>query len=214
MKYKILLYIAILFINILVPVARAQDLIEELMHSVQVGDQATVREYLAKGMDVETSDPNGTTLLMMAAREGHFTLSKMLLDRNARVRARNAYGDSAILLASLKGHLEIVKLLHAYGAELDTPGWTPLHYCSWEGRVAVCQYLLEEGARVDAASANGTTPLMMAARQGQSDTVKLLLAKGAKADLRNQAGATALTWALKTGHMETAELLRKAGATE
>ncbi len=214
MKYKILLYSAIISILFLVAVARAEDLIEDLIHAVQVDDQATVQAYLAKGMDVDTSDPNGTTLLITAAREGHFKLTKMLLDRNARVRARNAYGDSAILLASLKGHLEIVKLLHAYGAELDSPGWTPLHYCSWEGQVAVCQYLLAEGARVDAPSANGTTPLMMAARQGQSETVKLLLAKGAKADLRNQAGASALTWALKTGHAETADLLRKAGATE
>lgn len=212
MSYRILISILLMSAYVLAGNARGQEPLEDLLKAVRTNDMAMARGLLARGMEVDTSDPGGNTLLIIAAREGHFDLTKFLLDSKARVRARNGYGESAIMLAALRGHLEVVKVLQAYGAEINHSGWTPLHYAAWGGHNDICAFLLEKGAAIDIRSANGSTPIMMAARQGNLETVKLLLARSADAKLSNEAGDTAVTWALKTGNAEVAELLQKAGA--
>ena len=206
------MYIIILFICFAGVSASAQDPVDDLLKAVQSNQGEAVKALLARGMDIDTADPSGNTLLIIASLEGHFDLAKYFLDHGARVRIRNGFGESPIMLASLRGHLEIVKLLQAYGGEMNHSGWTPLHYCAWGGHDDICRFLLEKGAKIDARSANGTTPIMMAARQGHLETVKMLLANSANANLKNEAGATALTWALKEGKEAVAELLRKSGA--
>lgn len=42
-------------------------------------------------------------------------------------------------------------------------GCTPLHRAASAGKVEVCRWLLEQGAKVDAKDRQGQTPLMMAA---------------------------------------------------
>ena len=137
-----------------------------------------------------------------------------MIGRKARVGAQNGVGETSIMLASLKGHLDVVELLQANGAGVSQPGWAPLHYCAWEGHAEVCRYLIERGAAVDALSPNGTSPLMMAARGGHIEVVKLLLARSANPSVRNDSNATALSWALKAGHTAIADLLKRAGAKE
>lgn len=201
-----------MFIAAYASVAFAQGPLEELVKAVRANDNASAKALLARGMDMDTSDPSGNTLLMIAAREGHFDLVKFLLDGKAKVRARNGYGESAIMFGALGGHLEVVKVLQAYGAEINHSHWTPLHYAAWGGHSVICSFLLEKGAMIDAQSANGTSPVMMAARQGHVETVKFLLAKSADVKLSNDSGETAMSWALKAGNMDVADLLRKAGA--
>lgn len=208
MKRNILL---IIMLCCICGVAVAQSPLEDLLKTVRTNDLGAAKALLARGMDIDTSDPSGNTLLMLAAREGHFEFVKFLLDGKAKVRARNGYGESAIMLAALQGHLEAVKILQAYGAEINHSGWAPLHYAAWGGHNEICSFLLEKGAKIDIRSANGTTPIMMAARQGHGETVRLLLANSADPKLSNDSGETALVWAVKSGNTEVSELLRKAG---
>jgi uncharacterized protein len=191
--------------------ALAQGPLEDLLWAARKDDVATVRVMLQRGMDVDTSDPQGNTLLITASAEGYFDLAKMLLDARAKAGSRNAYGDSALMLASLNGHLELVRLLAAYGGEVNPKGWTPLHYCAWNGKKDVCELLLELGAHVNALSDNGTTPLMMAARQGNVDVVDLLLAHKADANLSNDSGKNALSWAVEYGQDGVVKRLQARG---
>ena len=193
--------------------AYTQESFEDLLAAVQANDTATAGKLLARGMDVDTADRNGNTLLIIASREGHFGIAKRLLDLNASPLKRNGFGESPLMLAALKNHLEIVKLLHAYGSQINHTGWTALHYCAWGGNSDVCSYLIENGAQVNALSANATTPLMMAARQGHLDAVKFLLSRSADTSPRNQAGESAMSWAIRNGNTEIAELLKARGAS-
>ena len=118
------------------------------------------------------------------------------------------------MLAALHGHLETVRLLAAHGGELNPSGWTPLHYCAWEGHTDVCALLVELGARVNARAANGATPLMMASQQGRPDTVRWLLDHGADPGLRSDVNATALDWAVKYDKPDVARVLRSAGVSQ
>ena len=55
---------------------------------------------------------------------------------------RNPAGDTALMLASLKGYVKVVDLLLAAGASFEHTGWNPLLYAAFEGQVAVVERLL------------------------------------------------------------------------
>jgi ankyrin repeat protein len=194
--------------------ALAQDPLEELLVAARGNDLERVRVMIERGMAPDTADRQGNTLLHIAAIEGHFDLAKYLLAQRARVRVRNAFGDSPLMLAALKGQLELVRLLAAHGGEINPSGWTPLHYCAWSGEADVCRLLLDLGAHVNALSANDTSPIMMAARQGHIETVQLLLERKPDLAVRNHSRATALSWARQYQQGEVARILENAGARE
>ena len=187
---------------------------EDFVFAVSNDRVAQVKELLAKGIDPNTVDPNGEPMLLLAARGGYTATVDALLAANANVNARSKFGDSALMAAALNGHLDLVKKLRSRGAELEGPGWTPLIYAATGGQDAVINYLLAEGANINAVSPNGTSALMMAVREGKGSTVTLLIAKGANVNVRNQDDATALAWALRGNEQAMAAALRRAGAKE
>jgi ankyrin repeat protein len=117
------------------------------------------------------------------------------------------------MLAAMRGQLAVVELLYNKGAEINHSGWTPLHYCAWEGKVDVCRFLIAKKADVNARAPNESTPLMVASRQGGQEIVRLLLANGANPNLESDRGVTAMQFALKAGNTDIADFLKKAGAT-
>ncbi len=194
-------------------IAAAQPTLDDLFRAVEVNDVATVQSLVDRGMDVNSTNAQGRTILMQAAGGGHADMVKMLLAKRARPNLRAPTGETAIMFAAMKGSLPVVELLYAGGAEINHSGWTPLHYCAWEGHVDVCRFLIAKKADVDARAPNEATPLMIAARQGQQEIVRILLAAGANPNLESDRGMTATQFALKAGNTDIAELLRKAGAT-
>jgi len=173
---------------------------------------ADVKAMLARGMDPETVGPDGNPVLVTAAREGSARVIDVLLAAGAKVDSANAYGDTALKLAALHGHLGIAKKLRARGAAVDHQGWTPLIYAATGGHDDMVRYLLAEGAKLDAVSPNGTTALMMAVREEKFSTAELLIARGANVNVRNENGASALDWAQRSGDGALVERLKRAGA--
>ena len=98
-------------------------------------------------------------------------------------------------------------------ADVNKPGWTPLHYAASAGspqHAVIISLLLENHAYIDATSPNGTTPLMMAAPYGSIEAVQLLLEEGADPTLKNQLGLTAADFALRVSRTESAEKIAAA----
>jgi ankyrin repeat protein len=109
----------------------------------------------------------------------------------------NKFGETPLMIASIEGNLPLVKsLIQVQKAQINHIGWTPLHYASAKGHLEIAQYLLTNGAIVDALSPGNTTPLMMAVQSGNEALVKLLLDKGADLQVRNSQGFTAIDIAL------------------
>jgi hypothetical protein len=195
----------------LLPTVAQAGVYEDLIKAVEQNDGAEVTTLLRRGADPNTADADGTTLLMTAARNSNEELIDLLLQMRAKVRGRNRYGDDALLLASFRGYLNIVRKLVAAGAPIDREeGWQPLAYAAFNGHLEVAKFLLEHEADVDALSDNGTSALMVAARNGHLEVVKLLLKYEADPDIENDAGGTALSWAEAAGNSEIAKLVRKA----
>jgi ankyrin repeat protein len=206
--------LAALALSALAPTAAAQKLYEDFLFAVNNDRAAEVRTLLLRGVDPNTVDPDGDPVLVMAARAGYVATVDVLLAGRATVDARNRYGDTALAIASLNGHLGVVKRLRARGGDVNQPGWTALIYAATGGHDDIVRYLLAEGAEINAASPNGTTALMMAVREGRFATAELLLSRGADPNQRNQNGASALDWAKRSNDTELVARLRRAGARD
>ena len=182
---------------------------DNILAAANNNDNATVLDLIGRGMDVNTADPAGISLLMMAARNGNLPLLEALLVNRANPNRLSRHGDSAILLAALGGHVEAVRLLVKFKAEINPQGWAPLHYAVFGGHKAVIEFLLASGAAVDARAPNGQTAAMLAAKLGKIDLLKLLVEAKADVGLVDYSNATALSLALAAGNTEAAEYLQK-----
>jgi len=147
-------------------------------------------------------------------------------DNAALVRALNSGRDAAgtvdtagasLHVAVIMEDLRAIRLLHEYGADLETPnrlsGAHPLHVAADIGMPPVVNLLVDLGADLEARDGLGRTPLIQAAIAGNSAVVSVLLAAGAEADAAepNQ-GTTALHLAAFRDRREVIELLLAHGA--
>ena len=159
-----------------------------------------LNDLLQRGFDPNTRNEKGQPGLTVAMREQSPKVARVLLDQSTLdVNALNLVGESALMIAAIKGDLTSVKLLLDRGARINQPGWTALHYAASGPESSTVEWLLDRGAEVDALSPNGSTPLMMAAQYGSEASVDLLLARGANMALRNQQDLGAIDFARSGG---------------
>lgn len=162
---------------------------DDYFRAVNVDNAETVLELLQRGFDPNSPSDKGQTALYLAMRDGSPRVATVLLaDPRTAMDAANEAGETALMMAALRGRLDWVQRLLARGASLNRSGWTPLHYAATGPSSDVVALLLDSGAAIEAASPNGTTALMMAARYGTEDAVNLLLARGASRSARNAQG--------------------------
>ena len=72
--------------------------------------------------------------------------------------------------------------------------------------------LIEKGADVNVADANGSTSLTIASMFGFTDIARLLIDHGAQVNTKNKNGNTPLLYACARGHLGIARLLMARGA--
>jgi hypothetical protein len=75
------------------------------------GHQELARHLIERGADVNARSPNGSTPLMMTAREGREEVAKLLLEAGADTRAKNDWGDTALALAMRHDHYRLGKMI-------------------------------------------------------------------------------------------------------
>ncbi|QIL43670.1 ankyrin repeat domain-containing protein [Acidovorax sp. HDW3] len=176
------------------------------------GDE--IAALLARGFDPNTSDEQGRPGLVLALQlESWQAFAALLKAPQLDVNRRNAQGETALMLAAIKGQLDAARALLARDADVNQTGWTPLHYaasCITGQGVEMVRLLLEESAYIDAGSPNGSTPLMLAAQYGSEDVAQLLLAEGADPSIKNQRGLTAVQFAQRAGRDALARSLAAA----
>jgi hypothetical protein len=181
---------------------------EDFFIAIKQDHPAAVTALLQRGFDPNTLDPNGLSGLYIALRDSSLKAAQALVDwPKTNVEIRTAQDESPLMMAALKGHLELAKRLIRRDADVNKPGWTPLHYAATGGHLTIVDLLLEQHAFIDAESPNGTTPLMMAAHYGTPAAVKLLLEAGADATMRNQLGLSAIDFANRVGRQDAADMI-------
>ena len=174
--------------------AQTQDQVDRMTKAVQFDDLAEVKKLIAAGVSPNLLVKGGNPLTVYAVREkSKQTLDYLIGLKGVDVDHPNLSGETVLMMLSLYGMLPEVKVLvDKRGAEINKSGWTPLHYACTDGHLAVADYLLSKGAKVDALSESDTTPLMMAVRSGNIRLVRLLLDRGADLQIRNHQGFSAI----------------------
>jgi hypothetical protein len=187
---------------------------EDFFSAIQRDDARALTALLQRGFDPNTRDAKGQPGLLLAVREPAPNALRVLLNaKNIQVEARNSQDESPLMMAAIRGQLDIARQLIDKDADVNKPGWAPLHYAvssSQGDALGVAKLLLDNSAYVDAASPNGTTPLMMAAMYGSPEAVKLLLEESADPTLKNQLGLTAIDFARRANRNDVAELIATA----
>jgi hypothetical protein len=82
-----------------------------LHYAVFAGHERVAQLLLERGADINARSTNGSTPLMMAAREGRERLATWLLERGADASLRNDVGEDAFVWAMRNKHPHIAKSL-------------------------------------------------------------------------------------------------------
>ena len=164
----------------------SQDLLLLAINS----NRATAVAYLAEVLDATCFD-GALELAVTKARLS--CLDSLLSSGKADPNARNAEGALALHAACALGALPIVKRLYAVTTTshvIYASGDTPLHLASNGGHAAVVEFLIKNGADINAMSRDRQTPLQSAIKNGKMAVRELLLENGARLDLvEESAGA-------------------------
>jgi ankyrin repeat protein len=153
--------------------------------------------------------------LVTAIRDADAEAVRRLIDDGADVNARDAEGNTPLILASFYASPICVALLLEKGADVNAAnkaGVTALIRAATNHEKA--RLLVDAGAKVRVRTADlGNTPLILAARRaGNSPTVQLLHERGASATEHNNAGISPIISGAASGDLETVRLLLDAGA--
>jgi ankyrin repeat protein len=137
---------------------------------------------------LEAKNPDGATVLHLAARANDETVMMLLLRANQE--AKNKYGWESEYLEATNKH-----------------GGTPLHNACREGSIQIVEMLLHFGAKTDAQNEWGDTPLHLAAREYRPDVIKEMLEAGANPGTKNLKKKAAITKATADRLLEDAKVI-------
>jgi len=210
-----------------------------LIYASREGQIEMVKMLLEEeGADVNARNRYDNTPLMIAIRNGHTEIARMLIDRGADVNIKSNDGKTALLWASLRGQTEIVRLLIQNGADVsvkkDNDGNTALLWASRNSHIEIAELLSRRIADVIVRDNEGRTPLMEAIRshkfigeefdnaidrllsdrkeQKKTDLARLLIDRGADINAKDKEGRTPLMAAISRGNIQIVRMLLDEGA--
>jgi ankyrin repeat protein len=160
-----------------------------------------LRQALAQGLDANTADTEGGTLLRLALATENLAIFKELL-------ARQADPGKAFVthLAAMAPAPDYLREIIASGADLNlrAPGQlTPLLLAIIKGRLPQAALLIgEKSVNLNAQDSQGNTALMHALLGRHQEIENLLVLRGADTALKNHRGLTAFDLAAGDARLE------------
>jgi len=151
----------------------------------------------------EVADPSKTEARLTSLQNASDLFSKL-----------NGNGWTGAHLASLNGHLEVLRYLAGQGADLRAAtkdGWTAAHSASETGHLEVLRYLAGQGADLRAAADDGWTAAHVASQNGHLELLRYLADRGADLRAATKDGATPFSIADQNGHSEIRAFLLDRG---
>jgi ankyrin repeat protein len=219
----------------LLAAAATVDAQSALADRIQSGDRRAALAMLAGRVDVNQTQPDGTTPLHWAVYRVDRELVGALLRKGARADVVNRYGASPLAEAVKVANRDLVAMLIEAGADAtvaNEDGQTALMLAARTGNVTVAELLVREGADVNRREKfRDQSAVMWAAAQGHADMVAFLVSKGADLSIRAKStdwptqitneprvqyrptgGLTPLLYAARAGCLGCVQTMIKAGA--
>ena len=156
----------------------------EIVRIIEDDDIAKLSTCLDDGSIADVNMKSGdnychSTLLIMASCHGNINSVRLLLKYGATVNDLNDDNITAIDYACHAGHLDVIKLLHNEGANLDS------QLLLWEtcesGELEAVEFLLDHGVgvKINLEIEHCGTPLAQACKERNLEIIELLVEHGA-----------------------------------
>jgi ankyrin repeat protein/L-ascorbate metabolism protein UlaG (beta-lactamase superfamily) len=191
----------------------------EIHRAIEADDVARVKQILESNPEAafERDDDQFSQLpIHTVAGTGNVEIAKLLLEAGADNDAGDSDNSTALGVAAMYKHAELVAFLITEGADVnrrDRKADCPLSFAVYGRDEAVVQQLLDAGADLYFRSPNGETLLHIACMRGVRNLVEHLLENNsAELEIQTRGGGTALGLAAMRGHQEIVELLIKHNA--
>ena len=185
-----------------------------LYRAIQAGDLNQIKRHLHHDTDINQPDREGQMPLHVAAERGRLVISRLLIEHGARLDASNRSGHTPLEVAVLAGKIQVAELLLKKGADLDAQALLFEAVRVNANFRDVFEFLVRQGANVNAADGKGETPLLLATRLGHRLLAKRLIDSGADVNLPNEAGMAPLAVARESGNRDIVRLLKRNGAID
>jgi ankyrin repeat protein len=169
---------------------------------------------LARRVDVNGAQPDGTTALHWATYHDDLDLVNRLLAAGASVTATNRYGVTPLSLACVNGNAAIVSRFLDAGADANASlpgGETMLMTAARTGRSGGAR-AADARRRRAKEPRRGQTALMWAAAEGHVEVIKTLIEAGADFRTPLSSGFTPLLFSVRQGRIPAVKALLEAGA--
>ena len=179
-------------------------------------DQETICKMLRKHVDRDVQAETSGSQMRLAAVMGDAAMLQSILDKDEiSTSPVDAQKDTALHLAALEGHYNVVEMLITKRFSVNArgeSGCTPLHRAANQGHALIVRHLLENGADLKAANKTRRTPLLCAALNGHTDVMKVFV-EDWHVNVNNHTADMTLLWgASKYGHSAMVQLLLDLGA--
>ncbi len=164
-----------------------------LMHICEQGIISKVQEILAKGVDINATDKNGKTALILTLEKGHIDIAKVLLEQEG-------INTNAVM----------------------QDNWTALHAAVKIANVEMVQYFIERGADINSAMTDSFWKMLMGAVEANNlEIVQLLVDNNVDIYAKTADNKTALMIVTENDALKTEEkqkiqniLIKKANLTK
>lgn len=208
------------------------------------GHKAVVAYLLDHGGDVRHADRDGVTSVHLAVQYGFMEIAQLLIDSGADLHCRSngwapihlchddpemmqcllkngadvndtgKQGYTALYIAALNNHPEVVKVLLSYNPDLEIThkNRSALTAATERGNTEVVRLLLEAGANVNHQSGQNNFPLQIAVAKNREDILRILMRYNPKVNLVDDNGNTALHSVSSKTSVMIAKILDVGGA--
>ncbi len=127
-------------------------------------------------------------------------------------QTRGGYPSDYVYKGDINGLERAVRFGHSVNTrDPFTLNYTPLMIAAREGETAIAEFLIRNGADVNAKTRDGHTALMMAVYNRNIEIVELLLRSGADTNVKTKQGHTAWSEATLEDSKKIKDLLLSAG---
>ncbi|MHC4661243.1 MAG: ankyrin repeat domain-containing protein [Planctomycetota bacterium] len=178
------------------------------------GRKRIARMLIREGADYGIGDSHGYTPLDCAVRENHIGIVEIILAEDSKRRLLRGRYVNALNVAAEHGRVGIAGLIIENGGDHEGEGYLeiPMHVAVIHAQKEFIDFLLNEGASVDAGNVFGETALCIAAENGKKEMAEFLISKGADPDKEGAHGWFPLHNAVARNHFDVVKCLVNKGA--
>lgn len=171
---------------------------------------------LEKGMDANSTDHAGNTLLLYAIVTENAKVVELLIKYGANINVKINKGCTLLILVARRNYVTIAELLLKNDAKIEETNddnMTALMHAAESGHTEMVQLLIRYDAKVRAIGLDGKTALIFSASRGHVEVVKLLILSGANIhELSKVRNKSVIMYAARAGKTKVVDLLIQAGA--